>query len=262
MAEHLHNDTIEELLRQHLLKQGGPGGPNESLLQHTAEKVFESPADLVPPAGKEAEMLARLKADFPPKAPPPAPSEPSAGSPPGPQPGPASGSWLTGLKLPMVLATVAALAITLSLLIVQPFSNNEDPSQPQPDKEITLGNGQGDKGEEVAMVTPRDDEENDVSSDLADKVIEEGNDSDLLELADRQSLEDNPDTKEMASTDASELKESAMNNYRSPNSNDLVPGPVDQPSPILALFAQTTVPSQFKEFPAGEGALFWAAKAL
>ncbi|MCB9235192.1 MAG: hypothetical protein H6581_26285 [Bacteroidia bacterium] len=254
MAEHLHNDTIEELLRQYLLKQDGQGGPGESLLQQTAEKVFESPPEVSLSAARKAEMLSRLKADFPPQA-PPAAAQPAPEAPPAAQPGPGAGSgWLSSLKLPLVLASVGVIALTVTLLVVKPKETNPASEQLGIESDVPTVDQ-----EQIALLDPVNQDEN----------PEEGADQQVTAEGEKQ--ETNPlvlgaqppkgeANKELATTVASEPNESAMKiSYRS-HSTDAGPGPVDQPSPILELFAQTTVPSETKTYFSGDGTLFVGSK--
>ncbi len=96
-------NALNDILKRYLLERDAATPEGEGLMEAAAETVFSQTPSMVPSAAKEAEMLARLKAQFPENA-LPGPSNPSA-----------------VLKYGILAFSAIALVSVALLLILNPF---------------------------------------------------------------------------------------------------------------------------------------------
>jgi hypothetical protein len=100
------HDALDEILRRYLAEHDVAAPDGEGLMEAAANSVLSQPAKVTPSAAKEAEMIARLQAQFPE----------------GPQPGPSGFS--AGLTYGLIGVGVFAVLTLAFLLIFNPFSND------------------------------------------------------------------------------------------------------------------------------------------
>jgi hypothetical protein len=100
-------DALNEILKRYLLERDAATPEGDGLMEMAADSVLSQPATLQPSAAKEAELLARLQAQFPE----------------GPQPGPTS----VGIPLKYGIFAIGALALVsiAMLFFFNPFGNND-----------------------------------------------------------------------------------------------------------------------------------------
>lgn len=103
------HDALDEILRRYLAEHDAASPDGEGLMEMAASSVLSQPPKVTPPPAREAEMIARLQAQFPE----------------GPQPGPSG----PGIGLKYGLFGVGALAVlTLAILLfLNPFTADMNP---------------------------------------------------------------------------------------------------------------------------------------
>jgi hypothetical protein len=101
------HDALNEILKRYLLERDAATPEGEGLMEMAANTVLSQPPTITPSAAKEAEMLARLQAQFPE----------------GPKPGPTS----PGMALKYGAFAIGALALVsvVILLFFNPFGNDD-----------------------------------------------------------------------------------------------------------------------------------------
>jgi hypothetical protein len=115
------HDALDEILRRYLAEHDVAAPDGESLMEMAANSVLSQPPKVTPSAEKEAEMIARLQAQFPE----------------GPQPGPAGPG--VGLKYGLLGIGVFAVLTLAILLFVNPFSTESTPLHDVQGTENTFG---------------------------------------------------------------------------------------------------------------------------
>jgi hypothetical protein len=101
------HDALNEILKRYLLERDAATPEGEGLMEMAASSVLSQAPTVVPSAAKEAELLARLQAQFPVET----------------VPGPTSIG--NTLKVGMYALGVAALVSVAMLLIFNPFGNHD-----------------------------------------------------------------------------------------------------------------------------------------
>jgi hypothetical protein len=139
-------DALNEILKRYLLERDAATPEGDGLMEMAASSVLSQAPTVTPSAAKEAEMIARLKAQFPEEA----------------VPGPTRVGG--ALKYGMYALGVVALVSVALLFIFNPFANNDAPAPSDSATEILPADGPGLSGNVPDYAAGTVLENNDLSS--------------------------------------------------------------------------------------------------